>query len=224
MNTYTLENVALGKLSPGDKIPFDGYVKDLELQQLKPYAFRDRLEGNAISSDETVVNKEWDYFAKECYTHHINYIFATAPHKQDYDDDGLFLYKLGLNEFIMGIYPLYTEILRTEVEYDVFDLVPAFTDKVLESECYEKISKFLVAMKMRKLRQGGCVNRYVKNLPYIPYFVQRLLKVHKNRYLLANSDTNSLDYKLAILSAIQFMNPEHSKLFELKSKQWLQGE
>ena len=43
---------------------------------------------------------------------------------------------------------------------------------------------------------------------------------NKNRYLLANSDTDSLDYKLAVLSAIHFMNFEHTKLFKLKEQKW----
>ena len=46
------------------------------------------------------------------------------------------------------------------------------------------------------------------------------LIVEKNRYLLANSDTDSLNYKLATLSAIHFMNWEHTKLFELKAQKW----
>ena len=124
----------------------------------------------------------------------------------------------GFSKFIMSLYPLFKQIIKTEV--DSIDIVTAFTNRKDEAACYDRISKFLIAIKARGLRQGECVNRYVKDLPYIPYYVQRLLRVEKNRYLLANSDTNSLDYKLAILSAIHFMNFEHTKLFELKAQKW----
>ena len=124
----------------------------------------------------------------------------------------------GFSKFIMSLYPLFKQIIKTEI--DPTDIVPAFTDRKDETACYNRISKFLIAIKVRGLRQGECVNRYVRDLPYIPYFVQRLLRVEKNRYLLANSDTDSLDYKLAILSAIHFMSWENTKLFELKAQKW----
>ena len=111
-------------------------------------------------------------------------------------------------------------LLLAEREVEPSDLAPVFKDRKDETACYDSISKFLIAIKARGLRQGECVNRYVKDLPYIPYFVQRLLRVEKNRYLLANSDTDSLDYKLAILSAIHFMSWENTKLFELKAQKW----
>ena len=118
----------------------------------------------------------------------------------------------------MSLYPLFKQIIKTEVE--PIDIVPVFKDRKDETVCYDRISKFLIAIKVRGLRQGECVNRYVKDLPYIPYYAQRLLRVEKNRYLLANSDTDSLEYKLAILSAIHFMNWDHTKLFEQKAQKW----
>ena len=54
----------------------------------------------------------------------------------------------------------------------------------------------------------------------MPYYVKRLLKVKKGRCLLANSDAESLDFRLAVLSAIEFMNAEHTQLFELKARKW----
>ena len=51
MNNYTLENVAFGKLKPNDEIPFDRYVKELDLQRFKPNSCRDMIEGNYITRD-----------------------------------------------------------------------------------------------------------------------------------------------------------------------------
>ena len=216
MNNYTLENVAFGELKPNDEIPFDGYVEELDLYKFKPHSYWDMVEGNHITRDGRVADKAEEDFIMECFLFHIQNVFMAYPKcsiafgKDDF----------GLSKFIMSLYPLFKQIIKTEVEVEPSDPAPIFKNKKEKTVCYDSISKFLIAIKARGLRQGECVNRYVKDLPYIPYFMQRLLRVEKNRYLLANSDTDSLDYKLAILSAIHFMNWEHTKLFEQKAQKW----
>ena len=216
INNYTLENVAFGKLKPNDEIPFDKYVEELNLQKFKPDLCRDMIEGNYITRQGRVVDKAEEDFIMECFLFNIQNVFMAYPKcsiafgKDDF----------GFSKFIMSLYPLFKQIIKTEVEVEQLNLAPVFNNRKDETACYDRISKFLIAIKARGLRQGECVNRYVKDLPYIPYFVQRLLRTDKNRYLLANSDTDSLDYKLAILSAIHFMKRENTKLFELKAQKW----
>lgn len=220
MNNYTLENVAFGKLKPNDHIPFDRYIEELKLQQYNPYSVREYITGRFITEKETVADKDEEEFIMECFLFHINFVFSSAPKRiGDFGDD-LFQFKRGFGKYIMSLYPLFKQIIKTDVETDLIDFSSPFNKRSDETECYAKISKFLVAIKSKGLRQGSCINRYVKNLHYIPYYVQRLIKKEKNRYLLANSDTDSLDYKLAILSAIHFMNFEHTKLFKLKAQKW----
>ena len=216
MNNYTLENVSFGKLKPNDEIPFNRYVEDLDLQKFKPDSCRDMIEGNYITRDGRVADKAEEDFIMECFLFNIQNVFMAYPKcsiafgKDDF----------GLSKFIMSLYPLFKQIIKTEVEDEQLDVALVFKDRKEEGACYDRISKFLIAIKARGLRQGECVNRYVKDLPYIPYYVQRILRTDKNRYLLANSDTDSLDYKLAILSAIHFMSWENTKLFELKAQKW----
>ena len=216
MNNYTLENVAFGKLKPNDEMPFDRYVEELNIKRFKPNSCVDMIEGNYITRENRVAEKSEEDFIMECFLFNIQNVFMAYPKcsiafgKDDF----------GLSKFIMSLYPLFKQIIKTEVEDESLDLAPVFKDRKGETVCYDKISKFLISIKARGLRQGECVNRYVKDLPYLPYFVQQLLRVDKNRYLLANGDTDSLDYKLAILSAIHFMNWENTKLFELKVQKW----
>ena len=62
MNNYTLENVAFGKLKPNNEIPFDRYIKELDLQRFKPNSCRDIIEGNYITRENKVAEKsEEDY-------------------------------------------------------------------------------------------------------------------------------------------------------------------
>ena len=222
-NAYAIENVVFGELKTGEKIPFEKFIEDLGLTAGQVYCVRDCIAGVAIAEKETITEKELDFFEKECFIFHMNYVFDTAPYskKKDDDENGLRPFnKEGLNDYIMSLYPLFKRILQTEVERDFFELISPFPDRFAQTACYEKIAKFLVAVITRGPRQGGCVDRYVKDLPYLPYYVKRILKFKNGRYLLANSDTESLDFRLAVLSAIHFMNAEHTQLFELKARKW----
>ena len=142
--------------------------------------------------------------------------FESAPRMKGacHDENGLRLFlKEGLNDYIMRLFPLFISILHTKVEQDFLKVLPP---KI----CYEKIAKFLVAVIARGLRQGGCVGRYLKDVPYLPYFVKKLLKAKGGRLLLANSDFESLDFKLALLSSIRFSSERQSYLFERKARRW----
>ena len=211
MNNYTLENVAFGKLRPNDEIPFNRYVEELDLYKFKPHSYWGMVEENYITRDGKVAKKSEEDFIMECYLFHIQNVIMAYPKcsivfgKDDF----------GLSKFIMSLYPLFKQIIKTEVEVEPSALAPAFKDRKDETDCYDRISKFLIAIKARGLRQGECVSRYLHTI-----FCSNTFKSRKNRYLLANSDTSSLDYKLAILSAIHFMNFKHTKLFELKAQRW----
>lgn len=115
---------------------------------------------------------------------------------------------------------MFKEIITTEVQPDLFSAVPDILDKTELRIYYQKVTKFVTAIRLKRLKQGGCVDRYVKDMSFISPFVMRLLKRKKHRYLLKNSDTNSIDYKLALLSCFQFMNDYNTKLFELKMLRW----
>ena len=222
-NAYAIENVVFGDLKPKDKVPFEKFIKDLELTAWQPYSVRDCIAGVAITENETIADKEIVFFEKECFIFHMNDVFDTAPYskRKDEDENGLHPFnKEGLNDYIMRLFPLFRNILATEAEHDFFEIASPFADRAVQTACYEKIAKFLVAIITRGLRQGGCVDRYIKDLPYLPYYVKRLLKEKDGRFLLANSDTESLDFRLAVLSAIHFMNAEHTQLFELKARKW----
>ncbi len=222
-NAYAIENVIFGDLKPRDKIPFDKFIDDLELTAWKVSCVRDSIAGVAIAEDETIADKETVFFEKECFIFHMNYVFDSAPYRKRKDDDenGLRPFnKEGLSDYIMRLFPLFRDILATETEYDFFETASPFSGRAVQTACYEKIAKFLVAIITRGLRQGGCVDRYIKDLPYLPYYVKRLLKEKNGRFLLANSDTESIDLRLAVLSAIHFMNAEHTQFFELKARKW----
>ena len=72
----------------------------------------------------------------------------------------------------------------------------------------------------KKLRKGTHVDRYIKRISYHSEYLNRLIRIHKGHYILINSDTDSLDYKLALISALCFCTGRNKGLFELKIKAW----
>lgn len=225
MNNYALENVVMGNIKPNEKIPFNQYVCDLELQRYEPFSVRgEKLLGLVLSDSETIIDKESDFFFYEFFSFQMNNIFECARHSdRESEDDSLYPFKNGLKEYIKDLYPLFKSIITLEIDYRFYDVLPQIEERKVRSDFYKMLSRFLVAIKVKRLRQGKCVDRYLKNLSFLPCYAERLVSKRKGKYILKNSDTNSLDYKLALLCVLRFMKEENARIFELKALMWEQN-
>ena len=225
INRYIYEDVSMGYAKPGEEIPFDRYVKDLEIENYRPYKIKDLIDGPAIDENFMISDHLKDYYYRKFYCSSMNYVFWKVPKFQrefDADDIDSVIdpFKFGFKEFLEAIYPIFCSILDTKVTYEFFDLVPCFSTRESYVHYCEKAIKFLAALKLKGLRQGSTVDRYVKDLPYLNVYLNRLVEKKGKHYVLVNSDTNSLDYKLALLTSMPYMKQENSKLFELKARVW----
>ena len=218
-NLYTCENILFKRLNPTDKIPYEKYIEDLDLHKLAHYS--PDFDGDYIENG-FVKDIDFDYCCFDYYRDKIEYIFCDYPIAKGYEDDDNDLehYKNGLYEYLKDLYPIVVEIIKTDIEPNLFATVPDILNKSERTAYYAKTTKFVTAIKTKHLRQGGRIDRYVKELPFLSPFVNRLIKKHKGHFLLANSDTNSLDYKLALLSCFCFFSSENAKLFALKTLRW----
>lgn len=159
----------------------------------------------------------FDELCLALYRDKIERIFDGVPIDRSYETDGDILhYKYGLYDYLKGIYGIFREIILTEIEPDLLASTPDIYDEEEQRAYYLKATRFVRAVKLKGLRQGGCVDRYVKDLPLISPFIGRLVVKRKGRFILKNSDTGSLDYKLALLSCFQFYG-KSAKVFELKT-------
>lgn len=218
-NSYAIECVTMGTLQPNDAIPVERFVKELALEQTHLVNFKNDLSGYAITENGKVANCPFDYFAKEFLYSALNALFIDAPlNTQTEDDDGIMDYKYGLREYIKGMYSMFCEILSAKVEYDFYELVGS-----IDKHQQKAVQKFLFDIKVKKLKQGKNVSRYCKAMGFVPHYVQRLIENKNGKYILRNNNTDSTDYKLALLSALGFLNYEHSKLLELKMQCWEQN-
>lgn len=173
----------------------------------------------SVKPDQTI---DFDALCFEVFRDRIDYLFTDVPIDKSFDDDGkdIYHYKYVWYEYIKGIYPLFKEIIETEVTPDLFATVPDVLNNEVKRDYYEKATKFVLAIKLKGLRQGGRVDRYIAKMPFISPLLMRLLNKRKGHFYLKNNDLNSLDYKFALLSCFQFMDDYNTKLFELKMLQW----
>lgn len=220
-NLYTNENIIFKRLQPKEPIPFEKYINELGLQRLAHYLDTDHIDGDYIRQS-CVAELAFDKCCFDYFKDRVEYIFEGTPISKDIEDDenNIEHYKNGLYEYLKNLYPIFAEIIKTDIEPDLFAATPNMLEKAELSIYYAQIMKFVKAIKMKHLRQGSCVDRYVKDMPLLSPFIKRLLKKRKGRFLLANSDTDSLDYKLALFSCFRFYSEENAKLFELKMLQW----
>lgn len=214
-NLYTCENIIFNRLKPADKVPYEKYIEDLDIPKLANSSYD--FDGNYIENG-CVKEVDFNHSCFDYYREKIEFVFCDYPIAKGYEsDDDLEHYKNGLYEYLKDLYNLFVDIMKTEIEPDLFVAVPDILNKSELPKYYAITTKFVTAIKTKHLRQGSRIDRYVKELPFLSPFVKRLVKKHKGHFLLANSDTNSLDYKFALLSCIRFYSEENAKLFELKT-------
>ncbi len=220
LDLYTEENVIFGRIENGEKVPFERYLSDLGLQNLFPFLHCEETQNRVIDKG-IVAYDDIEKLYYEVYGAKVTYIFDGAPISKEFeDDDAISHYKYGLYEYLKGLYATFREIMMTEVEPDLYATVPDILDREEQKAYYFKATRFIKAIKLKKLKQGGCVDRYVKDLPFISPFIMRLLVKRKGRFLLKNNNPESIDYQLALFSCFRFYSASHAKLFELKMLRW----
>lgn len=135
------------------------------------------------------------------YADNVNEIFARAPKATGTSEDYAILpFKYGLQDYLYRLYPLFRRIVITGALPYLF-----CPPNVIDTDDYNaKVRKFVAAIRLKQLRKGSRIDRYINDLPALSPYVARLIKPYKGHYLLANSDIESIDYKLALLSCFTF--------------------
>lgn len=220
-NVYTNENIIFKRLQAKEPIPFEKYIDELGLQRLSRFLDINHIDGDYIQQS-CVAELDFDACCFNYFKDRVEYMFEGSPISKDIDEEenDIIHYKNGLYEYLKNLYPFFNEIIKTDIEPDLFAATPNMLQEPALSIYYAKIMKFVKAVKLKHLKQGSCVNRYVKDMPLLSPFINRLIRKHKGHFVLANSDTDSLDYKLALFSCFRFYSEENAKLFELKMLQW----
>ncbi len=214
LDLYAEENVIFGHIENGEKVLFDRYLSDLGLPLFPCGEMKSRILDKGV-----IYYGDIEKLYYEVYDNKVNYIFDGARISKEFDDDEIYHYKYDIRILKRVIRNL-REIMTTEIKPDLYATVPDILDKEELRAYYFKATRFVKAIKLKKLKQCNCVDRYVKDLPFLSPFIMRLLIKRKGRYLLKNNNTDSLDYRLALFSCFRFYNENNAKLFELKMLRW----
>ncbi len=124
----------------------------------------------------------------------------------------LFPFKNGLHEYLLRLYPLFNRIISLELPNEICVIPSKNID-------YAKASKFIKAIYFCKLQQGRRINRYTEWWQ-LPLFIKRLVKFYNGYYYLLNNDRESTDYKLALLSIVDFDGDGQEIQFSKKLIYW----
>ncbi len=218
---YQKENIIFKRIKINEPIPFDRYIEDLGLQEMVQIAQLNFYEENDFEADRLT---DFDSICFDIFIDRIDYVFTDIPINKSIKEDELDIqhYKYGIYEHIKSIYHIFKEIIATDIDDEPFDIALDILDKNTMREYYTRAIKFILAIRLKRLRQGRRIDRYINTLPYINPLLMRLIKKNKGHYYLKNSDFYSLDYTLALFSCFQFMSDYNTKLFELKILKWEQ--
>ena len=219
LNRYAMENVVLGNTKPGEKISYEQYLQALGLQKCERFLLRAAIRGDVIDEEERIAIKPTEEYCRLFYVEQVKRIFARAPKCRTNDED-LLKYKYGLGEYLEGLYSLFLEVLSVEPRENSADLFTAISERQSCFESNTACTCFLFALKIKKLRHGSRIDRYIHSIPFPNDYVRRLFQVRKGHYILTNADTDSLDYKLALLSCFTFYTAENQAAFMQKLKAW----
>lgn len=220
-NDFALENIVLKKISPGSNIPYNLYLEELQLKPYEIYLSRKSIAGGIIDEEEKIRIKPNQEYFTQYYIDQVNCIFKNAPkHKYTSNSLLIFPFKYDLKNYLQELYFLFEEIIDIKIEAKFFELISNINSRV-EMIANNKLSqRFIAAIKLKKLRRGSRVDRYIKDIPCPSDLLKKLYCEKNGHYILVCNDVNNIEYKLALLSCFSFHTTENQKLFELKIKKW----
>ena len=118
-----------------------------------------------MNAHETIVSTTKFIDEKVCfrlYADNANEIFARAPKAAGTNKDYAILpFRYGLQDYLCKLYPLFRQVVNTGALPDLF-FPPNGVDS---NDYYSKARKFVAAIRLKQLRQGSRIDRYIKDLP-----------------------------------------------------------
>ncbi len=207
INDCIIEDVVLGNIQPCERIPLEDYMHYLRLP-CGVNELRAKLSGFAIGENGRVCNREVADFKYMFFKNQMKRIFFENPileynifnkrniSKQVEDEEA----------FFQKIQIVFQDVLNVE-NYEKIEA------KALEPTDALKVEKFVAAIKLLKLQTGRKVSFWLARVKNRPEYLKRMTLVKWATLILDNNDTDSLEYKLSVLSTFRFIQYSNSDLF-----------
>ena len=217
INCYVEENLLLKKISYNEEIPILQYLNELNILQTNYSVNINDFDGFMIYNGR-IRNINFEELCFDFYKSKIELIFRNAPKYQDNEND-ICHYKNGLYEYLKTIYKTFKEIIQINlpVEIPISDFTP---NHITSYENDLNCASFIATILIKKLKLGKCVDKYLKNMDYIPDYLLRLVHKENNHYILINNNPNSKDYILALFSCFTFSTQQNKLIYHTKLSIW----
>ncbi len=217
---YVLECVALGRIAPGDKVPVQNYWHEMGYDDV-PLCGGQNLAGAYIDEQGYVRTKSLDTFILHFYNFRMSAVFGDTHALTDrFDKNHLIDFNADMRAYVKNCFPVFSEIVRTNVDVDAFDLLMVETSESISNGSYLS-QKLLVDIYGKKVRLGKRVDKYFDLYSYKAPFVQALLMTNGSRKILMQDDTKSIAYQMALFATFMFGTKENKALFDAKCEKWL---
>lgn len=218
---YVQECVALGVLKEGEKVSVAACATALGYSEADLLQYVGELMRDVCTPDYKVSGKDADYFLRFYFRQGIIDVFRNELDCEEIIRESIMPVKEKLVGYVVELYPLYREIMKTEVPHEQVAYMP-FSARAYARNA-SAVSSFISAVASKRLRRGKNVYKYFANCGVLPESVKRLLKISKTgKYILANTDRNSTDFKLALISAFPTSTQKNNALLQMKIEKWRQ--
>lgn len=207
INDCIIEDVVLGNIQPCEKIPLEDYMHYLRLP-CGVNELRAKLSGFAIGENGCVSRQHINDFRSEFFNKQITRIFLKNP-ILEYSVFGKKALSREIEDkktFFKKIYDIFQKVINIQEYEDIktFSLSP---------ENALRVEKFVAAIKLLKLQNGRKVSFWLARVRNRPEYLKRMTRVKWATLILDNNDTDSLEYKLSVLSTFRFIQYSNSDLF-----------
>lgn len=206
---YLLENIVLGKIGPGEKIPLEKYMEELRLKCGRSELFK-QLSTSMLINGDCVANRNITDFCQAYFKAQMNKLFRescilkyksfkTGELSSDIENE---------SEFYQKVFAVFWDVLNVACGSN--------TIYPLQGSGLERMRKFVAAMKLMHLHPGKKVSCWLARMRDMPIYTRQMVNLQYGVYILENNDTDSIEYKLSVLSAFEFCTHENARIMAEK--------
>lgn len=235
------ENIALNKIKNLESIPLQSYIE--VISKANKYARKAKLNLDSVISDSKDMiqdlkeNSSIQEVTKNCFyeklckifnLYFIGKYFFKYVGNDKIDKDGLPNYfPIQLKKFIKDTYFTFKKIISANESLEFEDIISANKEAEANGVAHIKCSLILTMTLLGKIKRG----RNITNLLFdktpttmlIPDSFKKLCRIKNNKYIIFNTDYDSLDFQLAVLDLIQFVDSDNKALFNNKINSYLKN-
>ena len=211
LNAYALENIVTGKIHPKDCVPVDEYFNDLDIGQYKEEVLYN-IGGTVIDDSAYIKDRAIVEFCMDFFSFNINSIFAEAPkYSDEFEIDTMLCdFDKDIMNYIDELFIIFCNI--------VINQIPSKTYLPFSDISIYNLDKYCKGLYI--LKKDICIDNYIKYNRISLDSVQNIV-IEKNQLVyLRQTDSDSIEYKLYLLSMFKFQSKQNQEIYLSMIENW----